>query len=171
MQHTKGAKLSTLVVNSNLDMGAFLLKTNHLQESTTSHGVQLDHDLKGKYKITASDTTVLAIGGNLGDTGFTSGFGYTNNQPQVFYVDPAIYGYGGSIRVKATLVMASGTLTAYVYKNGGTEVTWNSAGAKTQDVTVAAGDVITMGILQGVMGAGGHYLSSMSICGTVAAGP
>jgi len=58
---------ANLTVNTDLDLGAFKVKTNHIAESTTSHTVTVDHPQAGLYKMLVR--TVIVTGSANHTTG------------------------------------------------------------------------------------------------------
>ena len=169
MQHTIGPKVSTLVKDANLDMGTFsvitpLVQADHITEKTGAHGVQLNKVVKGYAKLTASDNILQGWTPSL--TEFLNSGAATKMALPVFYCDPAIYGYGGTVRVKATI---GGTTFNVCVLIGNTEVVkWTTSGAKTQDCTVVSGDTVWMEF-NSITGT--CYAQSASVCADVAAGP
>jgi len=132
--------------------------------------IQFASALRGYLKITASDTVIVDYGWTAGEYG--SATTMSGKFPCMdWFCDPAIYGYGGTVRVKATLSVAN-VLNVYLLKNGSGVVTWNTAGAKTQDVAVVAGDRLTMWAEPSEAGgAKTDTVNLIQVCGNVAAGP
>ena len=148
---------------------------NTINELTGGGSVRVYPKILGSYKLTAADVLVetLAAGtvglGVAGIAGEDNGVGMTYSRWEY----PAWwYGHAGSIRVKITINLGAGaTIDCRIYKNGTEDVAYNTTGAKSRDISVNPGDVITIEAYHRNAGANGSAISSITINGQIAYGP
>ena len=165
LSHGGVARVSTMVVDAPLDMGAFGIKADIIEESTPGAGVNLipaewtSLDLSASDNIRVYDDTELTV----------------SNKPQYDKAKtltiPARYTTGQTCRVTTALKTTITGAVRYVqvYVNGvaaGVEHSTDSTTfvTFTDDITVSGGDTVELWVKTGTAG-GGMYLGLFRVCG------
>lgn len=153
---------------------ATTLATDHIKEHTGSHTIVLDNTCaaaalsttgaftsvgaitaKNNLKMAASNNVKIYVGEVDGTHGSLSVYGEATlgaGTAWTWIVPYGIYGATGTIRLSFTNRLAGADHVCVVKKNGVQTNAYNSDGAKTEDIAVTQGDVISVVCYGGAAG-------------------
>lgn len=186
LSHGGVARVSTMVVDAQLDTGAFGLKADRIEESTPAAGVDMTDGIKTDIieESTAGAGVTISPGKwtSLDLSASDNVRAYDDTEQLITnktaYVKaktltiPARYTAGQTCRVTTAIKTAYAGLVRYVrvYVNGvpaGDEHTTDSMTFVTftdDNITVNGGDTVEMWVKTGTSG-GGMYLGKFAVCG------